>query len=159
VSGFEIKATLKGEAELRAKVARWAKDFPGAMGAALYTAGDDLRNRARSLAPVQSGQLRAGAYVKPPELRGGQLGVEVGFGQPYATYQHELTRLRHPQGGEAKYLQRALRQVQPGLLSYLANQVKQNVIDGVSSTVTRGPTNPNHARPLSRFRRILRRRR
>lgn len=159
MSGFEIKATLKGEAELRAQVARWAKDFPGAMGAALYTAGDDLRARARALAPIQSGQLREGAYVKPPELRGGPLGVEVGFGQPYATYQHELSRLRHPQGGEAKYLAHALREVQPGLLSYLASQVKKNVVDGVTMAVTRGPTNPNHARPISRFRRILRRRR
>lgn len=42
------------------------------------------------------------------QVGGGVLEVKVVVDQPYAKYQHERTDLRHPAGGGAKYLERAL---------------------------------------------------
>lgn len=52
--------------------------------------------------PNEAISLREAGYVQP--LPGG--GVEIGFRTAYAAKQHENFRLKHPRGGQAKFLER-----------------------------------------------------
>lgn len=53
----------------------------------------------------------------------GELTASVVVDQVYAKYQHERMDLRHPQGGQAKYLSEPLLQKQADYLRHLAGSV------------------------------------
>ena len=66
-------------------------------------------------------QARGKANAKPDPNRSGgpevrprskEIRATVGFNQPYAAIQHEED-YRHPQGGEKKYLEKAIRKIRP----------------------------------------------
>jgi hypothetical protein len=90
-----------------------------------YAAAQEIMKLARDRAPIgpspdpqdragHPGALKAGAYVRPPNVRfaaGGSASVEMGFeGLPhlYMVKQHEETGYEHPQGGEAKFFETAV---------------------------------------------------
>lgn len=66
----------------------------------------DIGSRAAERAPVETGALR-GSMTATVEQDGDQLVGEVRFTEKYAAVQHERVDFRHPQGGEAKYLEKA----------------------------------------------------
>lgn len=68
---------------VQAEARRRAPDDP-------RTGGDDLRH-SLTVAPASSGDLTSAVYTN----------------KEYATYQHEQLDLRHPNGGQAKYLETA----------------------------------------------------
>ena len=74
-----------------------------AAASAVRAAGEDVLARAIAMVPRRTGALAASAA----------LGVEgntavVSFGTPYAPYQHDGEGLRHPGGGQARFLADAL---------------------------------------------------
>ncbi len=76
--------------------------------------------------PVDTGALRASGHVKPPEVGGGNISVELGYGgaaAPYALYVHEGTV--HMKG--RKYLETPLLSAQ--------NKVPERVAGGVSRVI------------------------
>jgi len=80
----------------------------------------DLQGKAQELAPVDTGDLRGSAFNE-----GKGITATVGFNEPYATSQHENVELRHPKGGQAKYLE----------TTYKENA--QNYIDGIGKAIKR----------------------
>jgi hypothetical protein len=49
---------------------------------------------------------------------------EISFNTVYAAYQHEHTELKHPRGGNAKYLEAPLKQYAPELAPFIAARVR-----------------------------------
>ena len=71
-----------------------------------YAAGQDIMLDARARAPVKDDWLRPSGYVAKTAN-----GVEMGFGgaaEAYVVRQHEDLSLNHPNGGEAKFFERAI---------------------------------------------------
>lgn len=79
-------------------------------GAALYREAEGIMNTAKGLTPVDTGALRASGHVNPPDVSGGKVSVELGFGgaaEAYAVYVHEMTWVGH-RVGQAKFLEQPL---------------------------------------------------
>lgn len=63
-------------------------------------------DEAVALVPKESGDLAASGRIK--QNRGGTNTVAITFGGPYARWIHEHMWFKHPQGGQAKYLEAAM---------------------------------------------------
>lgn len=90
---------------------------------AIMTVALDLKGESQNRAPIEFGVLRESARAIPIKD-----GAEVSFGgraSAYALRQHEDLTFRHPQGGEAKYLERPL---QENLTKYI-NMIKNGIED------------------------------
>lgn len=79
-----------------------------ALSAALFSSAVDVANKADELVPVDEGILRGSQNVVPPKPLSKNPSASITYGgpsAPYALYQHERTDLKHPKGGQAKYLE------------------------------------------------------
>ena len=64
-------------------------------------------------------------------------GVVIVFDTPYAAWQHENQHARHPRGGGAKYLERALTEIAPTLEGIIGSQVHARLASGLLSSDNR----------------------
>lgn len=64
-------------------------------------------------------------------------GYIIVFDTPYAAKIHEDLRLRHPRGGGAKYLERAVNETIPHLDSIVASNVAARMASGLSTNPAR----------------------
>lgn len=71
-----------------------------AAGNGVYEAAEALLDQAIEKTPLQDGVLRASGIASQEGLT-----AAVSFNTPYAVVQHEALGFRHPNGGEAKYLE------------------------------------------------------
>lgn len=106
---------IKGVKELSDALKREPEKIRAVMVQAIYQTGVDVQNKAMTLVPVDTGNLRSTADTTQPKLTGAnRVRVEVSFGGPtkdapeganYAAVQHERVDYAHPNGGQAKYLE------------------------------------------------------
>lgn len=93
-----------------------------------------FRNSQR-MVPHATGVLRASGVVKPPEINGTHVEVQMGYGgaaSAYALYQHENLSLNHPDPrndhsdpkGQAKYLETPVRDQVQGLSTRLRTELE-----------------------------------
>jgi hypothetical protein len=106
----------------------------------------DCLGKSVQRAPVDLGDLRGSGYVKMNGRTiargskegsissGGSVGMSetkvesvIGFTEPYALKQHEDLTLKHPKGGEAKYLEKTLDENRDKYINHLANEVKNSI--------------------------------
>ena len=113
-----------------------------ALGGALYLEGQTIMTRSKKIVPVDDGPLRASAHVEGPEYSAHVATVTLGYGGPavkYALIQHENEEFHHPSlarqaagetrgQGEAKYLERPVREAQAGLHQRLARRIKRRIL-------------------------------
>ena len=88
-----------------------------AAGAGLYAVGNNIIAEASTRVPVDLGVLRGSGYVTLPVIQNNNVTVEMGYGGPaedYAVRQHEDTSLKHPEGGEAKFLESSMNRQMSG---------------------------------------------
>ncbi|WP_396645444.1 HK97 gp10 family phage protein [Microbacterium sp.] len=78
---------------------------------------------ARSRAPKDTGKLRRSGRVIVDDV-----GATVRFTAPHAYLQHENLDYQHPDGGEPKYLENAVLDVDLGQI--LADAIERGVTDG-----------------------------
>lgn len=97
---------LTGIQDVMAQVARALENAGGLTEEGLLDVTVDIGSRAAERAPVETGALR-GSMTATVEQDGDQLVGEVRFTEKYAAAQHEHVEYAHPQGGEAKYLEKA----------------------------------------------------
>lgn len=98
-----------------------------------------IMNEAVRLAPLDTGALRASAFVyKPRKTRDGFY-VPMGFTAPYAFYQHERLDYAH-RYGEAKFLEKAIArktgQWQATLSNTTTKQLRANLKVPIKVSVT-----------------------
>lgn len=99
-----------------------------AAGGSLYRQGEAIMARSKQdFVPVDLGVLRDSGYVAMPQYDGQGVTVEIGFGgaaADYAVVQHEDVSLHHPNGGEAKYLEKPLLEHAQHLVADVAADVR-----------------------------------
>lgn len=115
---------IKGDAELKRKLMKLARQFPKATKAALIEAGGDILEDALRRTPVDTGALRDSAYMA---VKGSETNpkVELGYTDSKAVAAHERTDVRY-RTGEAKFLQNALDAAAPGFTKKLAERISAN---------------------------------
>lgn len=126
-----ITLRVEGAPKILSEFKKLGKLYPKAAAAALYRLGVAILANSLPRTPVEFGALRASAYVSPPQ--GTTIAdLEVGYGTEYAVPQHERLDYRHPNGGEAKFLEKGMRAVLPGALPKLAKWTMDSVKSGGS---------------------------
>lgn len=120
-----ITVQLQGAEEVRRSVREVAKRYPRAMAGAIYKLAIAIFSNALPRVPVEFGALRASGYVAPPQGEGLEADIELGFGTVYAVPQHERLDYKHPRGGEAKYLEKAVYAVTPQALPLLSRWAQE----------------------------------
>lgn len=88
----------------------------------LNQAGEHVLGEAVKRAPIDRGDLRGSAQVEPASAA--DLSVDIVFDTPYAVIQHERLDFHHEQG-EAKYLERPLREEAGTIGRIVANKIAQ----------------------------------
>lgn len=104
--------TLVGHKELLQTLRRLEFDAPVAVAFGMYEGMQEVMKDAKARAPKDTEAMAKSGYVTPPEVRAGSdIRVESGFGgmsEDYVVRQHEDMTLNHPNGGEAKFFERAI---------------------------------------------------
>jgi hypothetical protein len=89
------------------------------LAAGLVREAETIMTRSkRDFVPVDLGTLRASGHVRPPQITGTRATITMGYGgaaSAYAIVQHENLTLRHPNGGQAKYLEQPVMEAMRGL--------------------------------------------
>jgi hypothetical protein len=101
-----------------------------AAGAALYQEVEGVMTASKALVPVDLGVLRDSGFVTLPDRDQDGISVTMGYGgaaSAYAVVQHEDLTLTHPNGGEAKFLEKPLLERAGGLAERIAAAVRAEV--------------------------------
>lgn len=108
---WEPGPAAKGAGSLSKAISQTTERARVAGEAGIYLLGEVMIGEARIRAPLDRGALQNSGYVTLPQREGGESLVEMGFGgpaDPYAVRQHENQTYKHPEKGEAKFLERAI---------------------------------------------------
>jgi hypothetical protein len=145
LQGTEEIAKALGVAH--ARVVEAAKAAVYGQGLALI----ELANR-KGMVPVETGALRSSAYVTEPEIRSGNLVIEIGYGVEYADERHELEVRTVSKGGFArarngvsKWLEKAVNIHARALPMRLSESLRDGIIRGTTLamlTAAGVPTKP-----------------
>ena len=124
---------IKGGAAIRRKLKKLERAIPLEVAAALYQEALLITANSMRRTPVEFGTLRDSHETSAPRWKGKTLQVDIQVGgpaAPYAVIVHEDMSLRHDppwgKGGEAKFLEKALMEAEPGLRDRLAQRIKLN---------------------------------
>ena len=82
----------------------------------------DLLGKSKERAPIDKGDLRGSGFAEIDGTTG-----TTGFTEPYSLIQHERLDFKHPEGGEAKYLENPLKENTPRYIEKLKNSTKKAV--------------------------------
>lgn len=102
--------------ETVAKMARLTGLGSQQMAAEAFAQAEQVMTRAKELCPVDTGALRSTGHVDPPERKGQDFEIVLGFGGPavpYAEEVHENLEARHNEGQQAKFLETPLNEALP----------------------------------------------
>lgn len=86
----------------------------------------DLLGKAKERAPIDTGDLRGSGFAEFTESST-EYAAKVGFTETYALAQHEDLTFKHPQGGEAKYLENPLKENESKYLQHIRNKARKAV--------------------------------
>jgi hypothetical protein len=117
--------------KLKTALEKFARESPGALGAALYQEGLAIEAESVKLCPVATGRLRSTHYVSSPAMdTRGIPAVTVSYGTTYAVAVHERTEVAHNPPTQAKFLETPFRAAQRGMLGRLRAAVARFVRSG-----------------------------
>lgn len=101
---------------------RFEKRYRAEAAQALGQFGEIVLGEGERRAPVREGTLRASGESELV-VDGDGATVLLSFNTPYAARQHEETEWTHPKGGEAKYLENAIKAFAPKWPAFLASRL------------------------------------
>jgi hypothetical protein len=94
---------------------------------ALNEVAQQVLDRSQDLVPVKTGALRDSGYITSGE-QGGYPSVTITYGGgdvPYAYKVHEDLEMRHPNGGQAKFLEQAFIEYEQVAIDTIQQRVLQ----------------------------------
>lgn len=127
---------IEGADELLAVLKVADKRAVNQLSQALMLEGEFIMTKAKKRTPVDMGTLRSSGHVKPPNVSGTQIEIELGFGgaaSAYALAVHEHPSQFSPPSwsggvtfnvGGPKFLESAVRESERGLGKRLASNIK-----------------------------------
>ncbi len=93
-------------------------------------------NRSQPLVPVWTGAMKSTYYIRPPRVSKNRTTIDFGYdgttrtnprtGIPVSEYlmkQHEDLSLNHPRGGQAKFFEQPLVELQTEFLANMGNNI------------------------------------
>lgn len=132
---------LSGLNQVQTLLKKYGKKYPLATAHAMYAEMYEVQAESTRRAPVEYTTLRGSAYTAPPTSK--NLVAETGFGTEYAARQHEELTWHHPRGGEAKYLENAIKYRSTNMLKRIGDYIKKLVERGVEGEpIPKGNTFP-----------------
>lgn len=127
--GRHVQLTWRNLSQFNQALARLdARVLPAAAGA-LYREAERIMTVSKGRTPVRTGALRASSFVELPVILGRTITVTMGAGgpsAPYATFVHEMVQLHHTVG-EAKFLEKSIREALLGMDERLARDIGRGV--------------------------------
>lgn len=112
---------LTGEAEVLRNLNKEIRKIKGRTVRGLFNAGLLVQRRSQQKTPVDTGNLKGGAYTGI--IRRDPHEVEIGYQAFYAVYVHERLELAHTVG-EAKFLEKALTESERDVLDQIAKEAE-----------------------------------
>ena len=119
-------ASLKNGDAVRARIAKWKKKIPDALGAALYKETQIEATEAKKRTPVDRGPLRASVHAEGPFRRGTMIWTQIvagGPAAPYAVYVHEDLEAFH-KVGQAKFIESVIMESRPYMAARVAKRMQ-----------------------------------
>lgn len=116
---------LHGVPQLDRALRRLGRQAPKALAAGLVTEAENVMRESRRQVPVDTGTLRASGDVFPPQVRGSDVEVTMGYTASYAIFVHENLTAHHPVGS-AKFLERPLLAAWNGMGRRLASRLERD---------------------------------
>jgi hypothetical protein len=107
-----------GISEMNARLLNLIRALPDEIENALIKEAGLILEEAKNLCPVDTGALRDSGEVRGMDRVGFETMIPITFGDPvpyYAIFVHEDLDARHPNGGEAKFLEKAVMRAEPGM--------------------------------------------
>jgi hypothetical protein len=126
--GFQIK----GIAQMKAKLKKFAKEYPDRVAAAIYAEAQIEVTEMKRRCPVDitpnaphPGNLRNSIHAEEPEIDGEKISVIVATGMqaPYAIYVHENPDALHPVG-QWKFMESVLDESRAHMAARIAKRLK-----------------------------------
>lgn len=104
----------------------WKGDVAGSAADAaergLLMAGEHIARLADGKVPIRDHHLQESGTVTVAGTE-----AAVSYNTPYAVIQHERLDFHHPKGGEAKYLEKALREGSTEAQDIIAGQIRSSL--------------------------------
>ena len=124
------------------KMAEVAKEYPEALGAALYQEAEAIMAKSVMLCPVDTSALLMSRFIGRPKADPSGISVTMGYGKTYAVYVHEMpTNVNWTKPGSgSKFLIRPVDESRRGYVPRLARRTKRNIATGIGMAVS--GTNP-----------------
>jgi len=116
--------SVRGLREVMTRMNEALNRIEGASVDSLRECSWDLLGRSVELAPIDTSDLRGSGKVTFEE-DGNKTVALVSFNTPYAVRQHEELTYRHPNGGQAKYLEQPFQQNAERYVQHIANSVRR----------------------------------
>ncbi len=90
----------------------------------LKKAGHFLQRKSQQVAPVDTGNLKGGAFTRNVGGTGFATDIIVGYVADYAVYVHENLQAKHKTGKQAKYLEQPARDSKNEIFGMIASEAK-----------------------------------
>lgn len=121
-------AVFRGADKMMANLKKLQAFAPNEFARALYQEAQIEGTEIKRRTPVDTGALRASIVVAEPKRDGRHISVTISAGGPsveYALYVHEDLEAFHAEG-EAKYIERPLRESAPKMAARIAKRIDLN---------------------------------
>lgn len=117
---------VQGVSNLISKLKQKSDQFAKGTERGVIKAGLFLQRQSQLVVPVDTGNLRAGAFTrKEAGTSGFKTVVAVGYVAAYAIYVHENLDARHKPGKIAKFLERPFRENKAKLLQIIKEEASK----------------------------------
>lgn len=123
-----VGMSLKGGAEMRARLKRLAEKFPDEVARAIYMETEVEVKEVKMRTPVDRGTLRSTVHQVGPFRDGRNIYTFIAAGgpaAPYAIYVHEDLNAIH-KVGQAKFIESVIMESRPYLGARIAKRIELN---------------------------------
>lgn len=118
---MRITATIKDGATRALKA--YTEQAAAKSQAAVDAAAVAVKSRSQELVPVDTGALSESCVIETTG-QGFERVAKVAYKAPYALYVHEDLTANHPNGGQAKFLEQAMREAGVEVMGILAKALQ-----------------------------------
>jgi len=134
----QIGIEIKGVEFVLRKLKTVAKEYPEAMGAALYQEAEIIMAKSVQYCPVDTAALIMSRYIGRPKADSQGINVVMGYGKKYAIYVHEMSGAVNwtKPGSGSKFLERAIDESRRGFVPRLARRTNANIKAGIGMSVS-----------------------
>jgi len=129
MAGADVSMELFGLSEFTAKLGQLRGQARDIAADEMHQGGKAILAASQNLVPVETETLKRSGFVDRPETHGDWIALEVGYGGDasgagdYAVIQHEDLTLRHPRGGQAKFLEQPALEMFPAIERRIARRL------------------------------------